>query len=95
MKKFTEINEEFLSMWKKSESPEFTKTHPVLIEMYAKNLISEEFIQISHKEKEMYDFSYYKITSISKPSPGKFIITMSIFDEMRKKIGEKTFNLSL
>jgi hypothetical protein len=95
MKKFTEINEEFLGMWKKTESPEFFKTHPGLIEMYVKNLVSEEFIEISSKEEEIYDFKYYKVISISKPEVGKFIVTMSVYDKLREKVGEKTFHLTI
>lgn len=92
MRKFSEINEEFLGFGKKSDK--FTETTTSLMEMYSKNLISEEFLKLKPHEKD-YNFTYYKITSITKLGVRKFRVGMTTYGSDHEKVEDVMYLLEL
>jgi len=98
MKKFSQIervDEEFLSLFKSSSnSPkEWFKCSFELIKKYCLNLTSDEHLNLDPDEKDNFDFYTYKVKSISREDDDKWIVTLETFDDLRKPIGEKVFNL--
>jgi len=88
MRKFSNIhnvNEEFLNIFKKrSNEDTFIQSTKPLLELYSKNLLSEGNLSIHHSEKEDYDFTEYKITSITKIGYHKYKVTMDTFTDSGK-----------
>lgn len=102
MRKFSEIdkvNEEFINILNrgknKKEPSDFTKTSKNLMELYCKNLLSEEFLTLHSKEKDKFDFYFYKIKSISKLGDKKFNVTMVTYDITHKALNELSYNLEI
>ena len=100
MKKFSDIeklNEEFLEILKKKnkESNQFTKVSQGLLELYCKNILSEDYLSPHPGEKDRFDFEYYKIKSISKVNEGKFNVSMVTYDSTKRAIGEISYLLEI
>lgn len=98
MKKFSQIErvdgQKLLIFKSGSNSPkEWFKCSFELIKRYCLNLTSNEHLNLDPREKDNFDFYTYKVKSISREDDDKWIVTLETFDEVRKPLGEKVFNL--
>lgn len=97
MRKFSEIgmNEEFFGFGKKQEQTSFTKTSIRLMESYCKNLLSNEKIELHPDERANFDFTHYRVKSITKLGPTRFNVVIETFNDTNTKPGELSYNLEI
>lgn len=99
MRKFSDIqtvNEEFLkNIFKRKENDTYVKSSKALLEMYCKNLLEEKYIHLRNDEKENFDFSMFKVKSISKDDTSKYTIIISTFSSELEELGDLKYKVQI